>query len=110
MSFFSHCYVKYLTEPCHNVIITLVDVPLHQNFWPCPPPYPHQQDPNDKTKLCPISIGTTYQCVAGTYIMNTSAKRLSALLLQQGQFGVAIQGRTILSLFQAPDHLYAFTN
>jgi hypothetical protein len=26
MSFFSHNYVKYLTEPCHNDIILLVDV------------------------------------------------------------------------------------
>ncbi len=26
MSFFSHCYVKYLTEQCHNDIIMLVDV------------------------------------------------------------------------------------
>ncbi len=26
MSFFSHCYVKYLTEPCHNDIIMLADV------------------------------------------------------------------------------------
>ena len=26
MSFFSHCHVKYLTEPCHNDIIRLVDV------------------------------------------------------------------------------------
>jgi hypothetical protein len=26
MSFFSHRYVKYLTEPCHNDIIRLVDV------------------------------------------------------------------------------------
>jgi hypothetical protein len=25
MSFFSHCDVKYLTEPCHNDIIRLVD-------------------------------------------------------------------------------------
>jgi hypothetical protein len=25
MSFFSHCHVKYLTEPCHNDIIRLVD-------------------------------------------------------------------------------------
>ncbi len=26
MSFFSHCDVKNLTEPCHNDIIRLVDV------------------------------------------------------------------------------------
>jgi hypothetical protein len=27
MSFFPHCYVKYLTESCHNDIMRLVDVP-----------------------------------------------------------------------------------
>jgi hypothetical protein len=28
MSFFSHCDVKYLTKPCHDDIIRLVDVHL----------------------------------------------------------------------------------
>jgi hypothetical protein len=28
MSFFSHNYVKNLTEPCHNDIILLVDVTM----------------------------------------------------------------------------------
>jgi hypothetical protein len=30
MSFFSHNYVKYLTEPCHNDIILLVDEKLER--------------------------------------------------------------------------------
>jgi hypothetical protein len=39
MSFFSHNYVKYLTKPCHNDIILLVDAlaPI-----PTPPPWPGQ--------------------------------------------------------------------
>jgi hypothetical protein len=33
MSFFSHNYVKYLTEPCHNDIILLVDVSWCLQPW-----------------------------------------------------------------------------
>jgi hypothetical protein len=32
MSFFSHNYVKNLTEPCHNDIILLVDVVFFENY------------------------------------------------------------------------------
>jgi hypothetical protein len=66
------------------------------------------KDATDETKLRPLGIGTAYRRIAGAYIMNSFAPRFSALLLQQGQFGIAIQGGIDFLLHSAQAQVYQY--
>jgi hypothetical protein len=66
------------------------------------------KDPNDETKLRPLGIGTAYRQIAGAYIMHTFSFRFAALLIQQGQFGVAIPGGIDFLLHSAQAQLHQY--
>jgi hypothetical protein len=66
------------------------------------------KDPDDEAKLRPLGIGTAYRRIAGAYIMHTFSVRFSALLIQQGQFGIAIPGGIDFLLHSAQAQLYQY--
>jgi hypothetical protein len=64
--------------------------------------------PNDKTKLRPLGIGTAYHQIAGAYIMHTFSPCFAVLLIQQGQFSIAIPGSINFLLHSAHAQLYQY--
>jgi hypothetical protein len=66
------------------------------------------KDPDDASKLRPLGIGTAYRRIAGAYVMNKFAPRFSALLVQEGQFGVAIPGGINFLLHTSQAQLFQY--
>ena len=50
------------------------------------------KDPDDPTKLRPISMGSALRRISGKYIMTLHSETFARILLPQGQFGIAIKG------------------
>jgi Reverse transcriptase (RNA-dependent DNA polymerase) len=50
------------------------------------------KDPNDPTKLRPISMGSALRRIAGKYIMTVYGPSFAEYLLPQGQYGIALNG------------------
>lgn len=66
------------------------------------------KDPEDPTKLRPISMGSALRRVAGKYIMEVYSTAFATYLLPLGQFGIALQGGMQLAIDSARAQLHRY--